>query len=150
MQSGAIMVWVSKMWRRYVTERQHSLTEAWELWVLSGELYQTCYKHAAKAMIRNGTVLCQDMGLSSFSHSGLHLGVWNVTWKQQHCVPTVPAWWGWRHPNALVLLWKPLQSRKGSIKHLTPVTLWGVWARCTGGTQWWTQMSKYVGLCNDS
>lgn len=73
-----------------VTERQHSLTEAWEHWALSGELYQTCYRHAARAMIRNGAVLCQDMGLSSFSHSGLCPGVWNVTWQQQHCVPTVP------------------------------------------------------------
>lgn len=43
-----------------------------------------------------------------------------------------------------------LQSTKGSINYLLSVTLWGVWAYCTGGTQWWTQMSKCVGLGNDS
>lgn len=132
-----------------VTERKHSLTEAVEHWALSDELYQTCYKHAAKAMRRNCGVLCQDMGLS-FSHLRLHPGVWNVTWQQQHCALTVPGSWGWKHTKAPVLFWEPLQSTKGSIKYLTSVTLWSVWARGTGGTQWWTQMSKYMGHCNDS
>lgn len=132
-----------------VSERKRSLTEAGEHQALSDELYQTHYKHAAKAMIRNGSVLCQDMGLSSFSHTRLHPGLWNVTWKQQHCVPSVPDSWGWKqNPDAPVLLWEPLQSTKGSIKYLMSVTPQGMWAHCTGGTQWWTQMSKYVGLCN--
>lgn len=84
-----------------VSERQCSLTEAEEHQALSDDLYQTHYKHAAKAMIRNGAVLCQDMGLSSFSHTRLHPGLWNVTWKQQHCVPSVPGSWGWKqNPDA--------------------------------------------------
>lgn len=137
------MVWASEMWRRCNWEitqldwGRGTLSIIW--WALSN-LLQTCSKGYDKkwccSMSAYGLIILQSLRATSW---GLECHMATAALCSHRARQL-----GLEAPKCTCAALGASAKHKGHfMKQFRSVTLWGVWARCTGGTQWWTRVSMW-------